>query len=112
MRYKGISWDNELFAREDDPENGGDTIRSEGFHTQAGYFILREKLEIATRFSMVDPDTDISSDLKKEYSGGVNYYFLKHRSKIQTDFSHIITDKGGEGEMRDNIFSTQYQIVF
>src|SRR3990172_10320921 len=76
MKYRGISWHNEIFARSEDPEDGGDTLNSDGFFTQAGYFILRDRVEVAERYSMLDPDNDVSNDLEKEYTACLNYYFL------------------------------------
>lgn len=111
VKYKGISWNNEYYVRQDDPESTGDTIDSDGFFTQIGYFVIRKKLELATRYSMVDPNKDVSSDLQKEYTFGVNYYFLEHRSQIQADVGHYVTDTIGQ-DMEENRYRLQYQIVF
>lgn len=47
MRYKGFTWDSEYYVRSKDPESddGGDTVNSHGFYTQAGYFVIPKKLE-------------------------------------------------------------------
>ncbi len=111
VKYKGISWNNEYYVRQDDPELTGDTIDSDGFFTQIGYFVIRKKLELATRYSMVDPNKDLSGDLQKEYSFGINYYFREHRSQIQADVGHYITDTVGQ-DMEENRYRLQYQIVF
>ena len=112
MKYRGISWHNEIFARSEDPEDGGDTLNSDGFFTQAGYFILRDRVEVAARYSMLDPDNDVSNDLEKEYTAGVNYYFRGHRSKIQADVGHFVTEQGDEDDKNENRVRVQYQIVF
>ena len=112
MKYRGFTWHNEYFVMSEDPEDGGDTLNSDGFFTQAGYFILRDRVEVAARYSMLDPDNDVSNDLEKEYTAGVNYYFRAHRSKIQADYGHYVTEKGEEQDQKDNQVRVQYQIVF
>ncbi|HHT9123611.1 MAG TPA: porin [Candidatus Wunengus sp. YC63] len=111
IRYRGFTWDSDYFVRTEDPEGDGDTVDSDGFYTQAGYFVLPKKLEVAARYSMVDPNTDVSDDLQKEYTLGLNYYFRAHRSKIQSDFGHYVTD-GKDEDKEENRVRVQYQIVF
>lgn len=82
--------------RTENPEDNGGSIDSNGFYTQAGYFVIAKKLEIAARYSMLDPNNDVSNDLQKEYDVGINYYFRAHRSKIQADIGHFVTN--GEDE--------------
>ena len=112
MKYRGFSWHNEYFVMTEDPESDGDTVDSDGFFTQAGYFVIPKKLEIAARYSMLDPDNDVKNDIGKEYTAGVNYYFRAHRSKIQADYGHYVTEKGEEQDQKDNQVRVQYQIVF
>ncbi|HHT9136028.1 MAG TPA: porin [Candidatus Wunengus sp. YC60] len=111
LKYKGISWNNEYFLRTEDPESNGDTVNSDGFYTQTGYFVLPKKLEVAARYSMVDPDTDVSNDLQREYTAGINYYFRAHRSKIQADVGHYVTDTKDQ-DKEENRVRVQYQIIF
>ncbi len=112
MKYRGFSWHNEYFVMTEDPESDGDTVDSDGFFTQAGYFVIPKKLEIAARYSMLDPNNDIKNDIGKEYTAGINYYFRAHRSKIQADYGHYVTEKGEEQDQKDNQVRVQYQIVF
>jgi len=111
VKYKGISWNNEYFVRTEDPESDGDTINSDGFYTQLGYFVLPKKLEVAARYSQLDPNSDVSNDFQEEYTIGVNYYFRAHRSKIQSDIGHYVNDGGLDGK-DDNRIRLQYQIIF
>ncbi|MEP9410757.1 MAG: porin [Candidatus Brocadia sp.] len=112
MKYRGISWHNEYFMRSDDPESGGESVESNGFFSQVGYFVIPKRLEVATRYSMFDPDNDISDDIRREYTGGINYYFRGHRSKIQADVGHFVTEEGDEHDRNENRVRLQYQIVF
>src|SRR3990167_10695373 len=111
VKYKGISWNNEYFVRTEDPESDGDTINSDGFYTQLGYFVLPKKLEVAARYSQLAPNSDVSNDFQEEYTIGVNYYFRAHRSKIQSDIGHYVNDGGLDGK-DDNRIRLQYQIIF
>ena len=112
MKYRGFSWHNEYFVMTEDPESDGDTVDSDGFFTQAGYFVIPKKLEVAARYSLLDPDNDVSDDFGREYALGVNYYFRAHRSKIQADFGHYVTEEGEEQDKQENRVRVQYQIVF
>ncbi|MBI2470471.1 MAG: porin [Planctomycetes bacterium] len=111
VRFRGFTWDSDYFVRSEDPKDEGDTVNSDGFYTQAGYFVIPKKLEFAVRYSMVDPNTDISNDLQKEYTVGTNYYFRDHRSKIQADVGHYVTDTKDQ-DKEENRVRVQYQIIF
>ena len=111
VKYKGLSWNNEYYIRSEDPDIGA-TARSDGFFTQVGYFVLPKKLEVAARYSMVDPNKDVSNDIQKEYTGGVNYYFRRHRSKIQADFGQYVTSEGNMPDKKEHRIRLQYQIIF
>lgn len=112
LKYKGLSWNTEYYIMTQDPEGGGDSIDSDGFYTQLGYFVIPKRLELAARYSLLDPDDDVSDDYGREYAFGVNYYFRDHRSKIQADFGHYVTERGDEGDEEENRFRVQYQIIF
>ncbi|WKZ19285.1 MAG: porin [Candidatus Jettenia sp. CY-1] len=111
MRYRGFTWDSEYYIRENDPENDGDSITSDGFYTQAGYFVLPKKLEVAARYSMLDPNEDVRNDVQTEYTVGINYYFRGHRQQIQADVGHFVTETT-ETDKNENRFRLQYQMIF
>jgi len=111
MRYRGFSWDSEYYIRENDPEDDGDSVTSDGFYTQAGYFVLPKKLELAARYSMLDPNEDERDDVQTEYTVGVNYYLRGHRQQIQTDFGHFVTETTGQ-DKDENRIRLQYQMIF
>lgn len=111
VKYKGLSWNNEYYIRYENPDEGA-TMNSDGFFTQVGYFVLPKKLEVATRYSMVDPNKDVSNDIQKEYTGGINYYFRRHRSKIQADFGQFVTSEDNMPDKEEHRIRLQYQIIF
>ena len=81
----------EYFARHRKPEISP-VFDSNGFHAQAGYFILRDRLEVAARWAGYDPSSLIPDDDRKEVGGVVNYYVNKHNLKIQGDFRRLDDD--------------------
>ncbi len=111
MRYRGFTWDSEYYVRENAPEDDGDSITSDGFYTQAGYFVLPKKLELAVRYSQLDPNNDLSDDIQKEYTVGINYYMRGHRQQIQADVGHFVTETT-ETDKNENRFRLQYQMIF
>lgn len=112
MKYRGFSWHNEYFMRSDDPEHGGETVDSNGFFSQAGYFVIPKRLEAAVRYSMLDTNEDINDNIAREYTGGINYYFRGHRSKVQADYGHFETEMGDDEDKNENRVRLQYQIIF
>ena len=119
VKYRGLSWNTEYFERTEDQNGGGKNKKANGFYTQAGYFVIPKKLEVAARYSMVDPDKDVAGDIQKEYTCGLNYYFRDHRSKIQADFGDFVTSSNNPAikdvsgvDMKEKRIRLQYQIMF
>lgn len=85
--------------------------RSSGFHAQASYMLLPERLEIAARYAQVDPDADAGGDLRTESMGGVNVYFDRrgHNLKLNTDLALLKDEATGQEDLRTR---AQFQIAF
>ncbi|MEP9412472.1 MAG: porin [Candidatus Brocadia sp.] len=111
MRYLRFTWDSEYYIRKNDPEGDGDSITADGFYTQGGFFVLPEKLEVAARYSMYDPDEDVRDDIQREYTVGINYYLRGHRQQIQADVGRFKTETT-KGDKDENRFRLQYQMIF
>jgi hypothetical protein len=108
FKFKGLSLFGEYFWRTRAPEQG-DSFRSDGYHVQAGYFLVRDRLELAFRYAAWDPSDQVSGDTQSEVGGAVNYYFLKHRFKIGGDFRQIEDQTRGT---KDKELRLQTQFVF
>ena len=65
-----------------------------GVFLQGGYFIVPGHLEIAGRYSYIDPDTPdkVSDDEKTEYTVGLNYYLSGHNVKTGINYSYFSTE--------------------
>lgn len=111
MRYRGFTWDSEYYIEKNDPEGDGDSITSDGVHSQAGYFVLPKKLEVAARYAVFDPNEDTPDDVQTEYTVGINYYMRGHRQQIQTDVGHFVTETTTEDKNETRI-RLQYQMIF
>ena len=107
LKLRGLSVFAEYFGRHRDPETGP-SFRSDGWHAQAGYFLLRDRLEAAVRHARFDASAEPNDDVKE--TGGVISYFLnKHALKIQGDLRRI------ENENRlttDHELRLQTQVIF
>jgi phosphate-selective porin OprO and OprP len=109
-KYKGFSLFGEYFNRKRKPEaisgtsnatsgaaaQSGGTYNSNGYNFQAGYFLKRDKVEVAFRFAGYDPADNIASNDRKETGGVLNYFILKHALKIVADFRALRDDLAKE----------------
>lgn len=100
FKSKGFSLFAEYFNRKRTPEavsgtstaTGGasqaasGSYHSNGYNVQAGYFLKRDKVEVAARFAGWDPSDRVAKDNRTERGGVLSYYILKHAFKVQADF--------------------------
>ena len=108
FKYHGLFLFAEYFARHRTPETSAE-FDSNGFHAQAGYFLIRDRLEIAARWAGYDPSDLIPDNDRTEVGGVVNYYLNKHSLKFQGDFRQI--DDDGRGTKNKEL-RLQAQVVF
>jgi len=108
FKYNGLFLFAEYFARHRTPETSP-AFDSNGFHAQAGYFLIRDRLEVAARWAGYDPSDLIPDNDRKEAGGVVNYYFNRHNLKLQADFRQI--DDDGR-ETKNQELRVQAQVVF
>jgi phosphate-selective porin OprO and OprP len=88
FKFRGFSIFGEYFWRERDPETGP-SFNSNGYHVQAGYFLRRDKLEIAFRYASYDPSDAIANNDRTEIGGAVSYFIHAHNLKLQSDFRQL-----------------------
>jgi phosphate-selective porin OprO/OprP len=108
FKFKGFSLFGELFEASDEPETGADLDLS-GFNLQAGYFILRNKLEIAARLAELDPNDEISNNEQEERGVALNYFWNKHAHKLQLDYRQL---ENKATNRTDDEVRLQYQVIF
>ncbi len=88
FKYAGFSLAGEFFYRDIQLDDDSDSIQPLGFYTQAGYFVVPSKVEVAARYSLLDCDDGKAtsgsckgSDKVNEVAGELNYYFWKNNLK-------------------------------
>lgn len=112
FKWMGFSAQGEYFIGNANGQDSDKTLRAHGFYTQAGYFVIPKRLEVAARYSYVDPDRDKANNNQVETSGAVSYYFYKHNLKLQTDVTNIHIQHGSNPSTDDMQYRMQAQIIF
>lgn len=59
--------------------------KAEGFYTTLGYKIT-PKIQLVTRYDQYKPNLDYSSDVRKEYSAGINYFIKGQAVKMMLNY--------------------------
>jgi hypothetical protein len=108
LKFRGLSLFGEYFWRNRTPETGPD-FGSNGYHAQAGYFLIRNHLEAAVRYAAWDPTDAIAGNDLSELGGAVNYYFRGHKLKATGDFRRL-RDEGRDETAHQ--LRLQVQFVF
>ena len=107
VKYRGASLFAEYFARDRDPETGP-SFRSDGWHAQAGYFLLRDRLEAAARHARDDPSPAAGDDVT-ETGGVVSYFIRRHALKVQADLRRL---ENGNLDVVNHELRVQTQVIF
>lgn len=110
FKWMGFSAQGEYFLGQAEGQDSAKKLRAQGFYTQAGYFIIPKHLELAARYSYVDPNRDTSQDLQTEIQGAISYYFNKHNLKLQADVTNIHKQQPTRSD--DLQYRMQAQIIF
>jgi len=92
--------------------DSGALLRAHGYFIQAGYCVLPKKLEVAGRWSYMDPDRDTANDLRTEVGGAISYYFNKHNLKLQGDVVNLHTQRSATVQTDEMQYRVQAQIIF
>ncbi len=109
FKFKGFSAFFDLYQREHDRTNNLSDFDDEGFNVQAGYFVIPQKLEVAIRFSELDPNSDIDDNEREERGLALGYFFNKHNHKLQGDYREL---ENNSTRTTDKEFRLQYQVIF
>jgi phosphate-selective porin OprO/OprP len=113
FKWRGFSAVGEYMEGQAKGRTSNNSVRAYGFYAQAGYFIIPEHLELAVRYSYVDPSRNVSKNLHTETQGVINYYFLKHSLKIQADISNLHQENPPPKKDTDDMqYRVQAQIIF
>lgn len=67
--------------------------KAQGLYSTIAYDFT-PKIQLVGRYDYFDPNTDVSQNSKREYSVGLNYYFLRQKLKAVVNFVHGVNDVG------------------
>ena len=102
FKYRGFAWQHETHwktIKDTEATAGLQNTNMFGGYLQAGYFphglisAVPKPLEIAFRYSHVDPNTDGGGDFRQELTTGFNWFFAGHRNKLTLDISHLTLEQ-------------------
>lgn len=110
-KHAGKSFQAEFFYRHLNGSISPD-IEAMGFYVQPGYFLIPDQLEIAFRFSWVDPDMDTSDDALFEAAAASNLYLSEdHRYKVQFQYSWRAQENALGGRNDDSFIDLMFQLT-
>lgn len=78
--------------------------RAQGFYSTVSYRIT-QKLHVLARFDQFDPNMDISDDMRREYTAGINY-FIKGQA-LRLILNYVFCQNEREQDSHRIIFGTQ-----
>lgn len=117
FKWLGFSAQGEYFIGQADGQTTKNTLRAQGLYTQAGFFVIPKKLELAARYAYLDPNRDVADDHWIETTGAISWYINNHNLKLHADYSNIHKQKGisfnnGPNATDDRQVRFQAQMVF
>ncbi len=112
FKWQGFSLQGEYLAGEADGRSSGKKLRAAGWYLQSGYFILPRTVELALRYSYVDPNRDQSGDLQSDTQGAISWYLNRHNLKLQADVTNSHIQHGSKPSTDDLLYRLQAQVLF
>lgn len=112
FKWLGASAQAEYLVGQADGQDSRATLRAHGFYAQAGYCVIPGTVEVALRYSYVDPNRDRSGDLQSDTQGAVSWYINKHNLKLQGDVTDSHKQNGAKASTDDLIYRLQAQLTF
>ncbi len=112
FKWLGASAQAEYLLGQADGHVSDRTLRAHGYYIQAGYCIIPKTVEVAFRYSFVDPNRDAARDQQVDTQGAVSWYINKHNLKLQGDVTNIHKQNGTKPTSDDMQYRLQAQIIF
>lgn len=89
FKWKGLSLITEAYMRKLRVSTGSFTQDDVGYYTQASYFVLPKRVELAARASQIFREGPNNNSY--EFGGAVNWYIHGHNVKWQNDFTRVVS---------------------
>lgn len=112
-KWRGFSVQTEYYRGRAEGDFSNRRLEAEGFYVQFGYFFVPRRLEVAGRYSFVDPSMEWYRDDKVEKQGIVNWYVKGNTLKVQAEYSEI-SQQNAEADLDtlDRRYRLQAQLLF
>ncbi len=115
FKWKGLSVTGEYFYAE--AQGKKSTVSADGFYAQAGYFVIPQKVELAYRYSYLDPNRNVGNDRWVENTAAASWYLNKNFLKLQADYTLVhkqaaIASTSGKNDTGDQQVRFQAQMLF
>jgi hypothetical protein len=115
FKYRNFSLESGFQFRNIDPKKATPEGEQDayGFYLQGGYFIVPKKLEVAARYSWMDPDspTSTNDNQEEEYTAGFSYYLYGRSLKLQGNYSFFRTETP-ENDRDDHVVQGLMTLAF
>ena len=117
FKWRGLYAQSEYFFGQAEGQTTYHTLRAQGGYAQVGYFVIPQKLEIATRYAYLDPNLAVGNDHSVQTTGAVSWYINKHNLKLQADYTDIhkqqaLAFNNGPNGTDDKQIRLQAQLIF
>jgi phosphate-selective porin OprO/OprP len=89
FKWQGLSITGEYFKGFAEGQTTTHSLVAEGFYGQAGYFIIPKQVELAYRYSYLDPNRAVANDHWTENAAAVSWYINNHNLKLQADYTAV-----------------------
>jgi hypothetical protein len=119
LKYRGFAFSSEYLYRSTDSAFTFNTdgarryvYAGQGVNTQVSYCFKKPMFEIALRHSLLIPDKQLQTveNQKSEYAICLSKYIMKHRLKVQTDFTYHREYNSTKNVSNHNNFAWRFQV--
>jgi len=118
LKYRGLSIQNENHWKNIYDNVNLTSQNHVGSYAQVGYFIgylwpdIPKNVELGYRYTFVDSNTAIPSDVRQEHTIVVNVFFEGHENKLSFDVGRISLDQPGTPDLTLMRYRLQWDVQF
>ena len=118
LKYRGLNIQEEIHLKQIKDNNPHSKTNLMGGYAVISYFphyivpAIPKPLNIAYRYSVVDPNTFDGSDKLHEHTVGMNWLFAGHRNKITADITHMMLEQDAGNPLTEQRVRLQWDVSF
>ncbi len=122
LKYRGLNIQEEIHWKQI-KDNGPTNVGQSKTNLMGGYAVISyfphylipaipKPLNIAYRYSMVDPNVFDGSDKLHEHTVGMNWLFAGHLNKITADITHMMLEQDAGSPLTEQRVRLQWDVSF